>query len=119
MTDEATEQKLERLESRIEELEQELREVKGGEQPDDQLKLWADSGAPTPGCQEIATLIKKIKKSGKGNGLKTHQVEEHLDVGSSRAREIMKEIGKKHPDFTYKPGRGSLSSRILEKSVSK
>lgn len=111
-------QRVDRLEEKIESLEQELKEVKGGKQPSSQITIWGESGAPSFGSKEIGQLFQKIKKRGAGTGVDTNEVESFLEVGRTRALEIMRELGNKHPDLVYKAGKGNRSSKVMVPSKS-
>lgn len=113
-------ERLENLESRLDNLEKELKEVKGGKQPDSHIRIWSpENGAPDFGSKEIAMLFQKIKQRGKGVGLDTNQIQSELEVGRTRAIEIMRELGNKHPKLVYKAGSGNQSSKVMIPSTSR
>jgi len=102
----------EKLEKRVSQLEQTVKELKGGKQPNEKIKVWGSSGPPSPGSKEIGTLITKIKGRQKGKGMDTNQVQEELGLVRSRTVEVMRQLGN-HPHLKYVSGSGSKASKIM------
>ena len=104
------------LEQRVEKLEQAVKELKGGKQPDSHINVWGAEGPPTPGSEQISDIIMEIKSRQKGKGMNSNEVQEFLDRGRDRTIEVMRELGR-HPDLKYKSGKGRNPSRIMVPSI--
>ncbi|MFB6144669.1 MAG: hypothetical protein ABEJ98_05150, partial [Candidatus Nanohaloarchaea archaeon] len=94
-------------------LEEDVQEIKGGNQPGNQLTVWKNGG---PGSKKVAQLVKKALKRPPVRGVKTREVAGFLERSNRRALDIMQELGEKHPDLKYVEGKGNKSARICRKS---
>lgn len=116
------EQKLEQLESRVEQLEKELKEQKGGKQPDSKVRVWGADGGPASAV--IAKLIQKVQKRSTGKGMDTNEVQEYLTEEGHQLRRkavinIMRQLGNGHPKLKFKNGSGNIPAKVMRPAVNR
>ena len=107
------EEKLDLVLERMDELEDEIKEVKSGKQPDTYYKI-KKNGNPTETTVEI---LKGVKKGNKTNGLKTSQVrailQDHgFDYTRDGTRNVMQRLQREFPAMKYHSRVGAKGSEL-------
>lgn len=102
-------QEVKKLHDRLDEIEDDVKELKGGEQPDTQLTVEKNGG---PGCPEVARIMKEARNGiEKTNGVKTQEAMSILEeMGVERSdeavRQLLKAISNKFPSYKLKSRNG-------------
>jgi len=104
---------------KLDQLEKKLDKAIGNasDQPSSHITVWGADGPPDPGSTEIAGLIKEVKQRSSGVGMDRNQVQQFLGLKKKRTLEVMKELGAKHPDLSYKDSEGNQASRLMVPST--
>ena len=113
MTDDQVLEKLESLEEKIDGLQEDMKTVKGGKQPEDKLSL-RDGTTLTDYTEEI---IQEVKNGNKHNGLEAGSVETILDRhGFERKRKsvlnFMRKIRDEIPNMKFVKGSSTKGSEL-------
>jgi len=109
-------QQLDRLEEKIDGLQDEVKDLNGGSQPDEQIHV---SAGKTHGQSDvIKTLIKEMKKGDDYDGLEAGQVEALLQKeGHKRSRQavlnLMRRLEQEYRPAKFKSGKSNKASQIL------
>lgn len=105
---------MDRMNGRINRLEKQLREERGGDQPDTKLSVTNDKGGPTP---LAAQVMSEAKKGTKQNPFDRNKLDDifnanDIDRGRKPKLKFMRKIASEFDDYHFRAGKGSRSSEL-------